>query len=119
MLRKRRAANRIDGVTKSHDSSATPTIGSDSRQSRLMRALGITTMDKSHNDSTLRTTQDGEMGMGADFSRLESLESQKPDPKIWTTVERLNTDGTEASSSNDEEVQLKPGMKKTTWNVRR
>jgi len=84
-----------------------------------MRALGITTMDKSHNDSTLRTTQDGEMGMGADFSRLESLESQKPDPKIWTTVERLNTDGTEASSSNDEEVQLKPGMKKTTWNVRR
>jgi hypothetical protein len=119
MLRKRRAANRIDsGTTKTHTSNDTPTIGSGRRHSRLMLALGITTTNKSHNDSSARTITEGEGGPGADFHRLESLESQKPDPNIWTTVEKLNTDGTEPSSSN-EEVQLKPGMKKTTWNVRK
>ena len=120
MLRKRRAANRMnDGFHKTHNSNVTPTIGSGaSRRSRIIHALGITTIDKSHNDSVVRTVPDTEGANAGDFHRLESLESQKPDPKIWTTVERLNPDGTEASSSA-EEIQLKPGMKKTTWNVRR
>jgi hypothetical protein len=120
MLRKRSAANRRhEDFNKTHNSNSTPTISSGSRQSRLMHALGITTTDKSHNDSALRTAQDGTDGANTgDFHRLESLESQKPDPKIWTTVERLNSDGTRANGAS-EEVQLKPGMKKTTWNVRR
>lgn len=120
MLRKRRAANRMnDGFQKTHNSNSTPTIGSGSRRSRIIHALGITTVDKSRNDSATRTVQDGGDGPNAgDFHRLESMESQKPDPKIWATVERIHPDGTEAASSA-EEVQLKPGMKKTTWNVRR
>jgi hypothetical protein len=62
---------------------------------------------------------DGAEGLGtSDFNRLESLESQKPDPNIWTTVERLDSAGPGAGSSS-EEVQLKPGMKKTVWNVRK
>lgn len=105
-----------EGFQKTHNSNGhTPTIGSG--DSRLRRALGITTTNKSHNDSAVRTVQATEVA-DADFHRLESLESQKPDPKIWTTIERLNSDGTEASSPI-EEVELKPGMKKTTWNVRR
>jgi|TARA_R110002003_G_scaffold214_17_gene16127 hypothetical protein len=118
MLRKRRALNRDnDGFIKTHQSS-TPTIGSDSRLDRIMRGLGITTMDRTQNDSAARTVMDGAEAPGTgDFHRLESMESQKPDPTIWTTVERLDTDGSGAGSS--EEVQLKPGMKKTVWNVRR
>ncbi|KAF2826272.1 hypothetical protein CC86DRAFT_27460 [Ophiobolus disseminans] len=119
MLRKRRATNRMnDGFLKTHNSNATPTIGSAaSRRTRFIHALGITTVDKSRNESVARTVLDNEAVDAGDFHRLESMESQKPDPRIWTTVERVNLDG-EASSSA-EEVQLKPGMKKTTWNVRR
>ncbi|KAF2031631.1 hypothetical protein EK21DRAFT_99576 [Setomelanomma holmii] len=118
MLRKRRALNRDhDGFMKTHQSS-TPTTGSDSRRSRIMRGLGITTADRTQNDSATRTVMDGTGAPGTtDFHRLESIESQKPDPNIWTTVERMDTDGSGAGSS--EEVQLKPGMKKTVWNVRR
>jgi hypothetical protein len=78
--------------------------------------LGITTMDRTQNDSATRT-QNGEGAPNtADFHRLDSLEGQKPDPNIWTTVERLDSAGPGASSSADE---MKPGMKKTVWNVRK
>lgn len=51
-----------------------------------------------------------------DWQRLEDLESQKPDPNIWTTVERVDTGGLDEGPS---QVSLKPGMKKTVWNVRK
>jgi hypothetical protein len=58
---------------------------------------------------------DGGEGPNAhDFHRLESMESQKPDPTIWTTVERVDGDSSEVGTS-----EIKPGMKKTVWNVRR
>lgn len=53
---------------------------------------------------------------GSDWQKLEDLEAQKPDPKIWTTVEKVNTVGSEEGPS---EEPLRPGMKKTVWNVRR
>ncbi|KAH7073905.1 hypothetical protein BKA63DRAFT_43098 [Paraphoma chrysanthemicola] len=117
MLRKRRALNRDhDGFMKTTPPS-TATIGSDSRRSRILRGLGITTVDRTQNDSATRTAMGGADAPGtADFHRLESMESQKPDPTIWTTVERVDETGASGSS---EEVQLKPGMKKTVWNVRR
>jgi hypothetical protein len=114
MLRKRRAMNRpIDGFNKTHESS-TRTIGSGSRASRIIHRLGITTLDRTQNDSAVRTVMDGEGLNGHDFHRLESMESQKPDPTIWTTVERLEGDTPEVGSSD-----IKPGMKKTVWNVRK
>ena len=79
--------------------------------------LGITTFDRSQHDSAMRTSErDGSGAVAADWQRLEDLESQKPDPRIWTTVER--TDGQD-SSPDVTEMDLKPGMKKTVWNVRR
>ena len=53
---------------------------------------------------------------GSDWQRLENLEAQKPDPTIWTTVERM--DGGSVDDGPSEEP-LRPGMKKTVWNVRR
>jgi hypothetical protein len=107
----------IDGFHKSHQSS-TRTVGSGSRASRIIHRLGITTIDRTQNDSAARTIMNGNEGPnGSDFHRLESMESQKPDPTIWTTVERL--DGGTPDAGSSEEVQLKPGMKKTVWNVRR
>jgi hypothetical protein len=76
----------------------------------------MSTHDRTQNDSAGRTIV--ETGDASDFHRLESLESQKPDPNIWTTVERLDSGNAERGSSS-EEVQLKPGMKKTVWNVRK
>lgn len=118
MLRKYRALNRPPtSFPKSHDSS-THTIGSGSRRSRIIHRLGITTVDRTQNESATRTILDTDGRPGAaDFHRLESLESQKPDPNIWTTVERLDSAGPDAGGSSDE--QLKPGMKKTVWNVRK
>jgi hypothetical protein len=106
----------VDDFHKTHESS-TRTIGSGSRRSRIIHALGITTMDRTQNDSAGRTVVEGG-DRTSDFHRLESMESQKPDPSIWTTVERLDSGNADASSSPDE-VQLKPGMKKTNWHVRR
>jgi hypothetical protein len=118
MLRKRRAMNRpIDGFPKTNESS-TRTVGSGSRRSRVMNALGITSTSRTQNDSAQFTEVDGADNGAANFHRLDSLESQKPDPNIWTTVERLDSAGPEGGSGS-EEVQLKPGMKKTVWNVRR
>ncbi|KAH8716857.1 hypothetical protein GQ44DRAFT_624659 [Phaeosphaeriaceae sp. PMI808] len=118
MLRKYRALNRTQtSLDKTHQS-GTPTTGSGSRRTRIVRMLGITTMGRTRNDSALRTAQDGQDGPNtANFHRLESAESQKPDPKIWTTVERLDGDGPNTITIEDE--QLKPGMRKTVWNVRR
>lgn len=108
----------LDAFHKTHESS-TRTIGSGSRRSRIIHALGITTVDRTQNASATRTITDTDGRPGAaDFHRLESLESQKPDPNIWTTVERLDSAGEGAGSSSDE-VPLKPGMRKTVWNVRR
>jgi hypothetical protein len=76
----------------------------------------MSTHDRTQNDSAGRTVV--ETGETSDFHRLESMESQKPDPNIWTTVERLDSGNAERGSSS-EEVQLKPGMKKTVWNVRK
>jgi len=119
MLRKRNAMNKpgSNGFIKTHNSNSTPTIGS-SRRSRIIHMLGITTMNRSQHDSVVRTTDAGEgpsLGTG-DWQRLEDLESQKPDPRIWTTVEKQ--DG-QAPDTTVTEVDLKPGMKKTVWNVRR
>jgi hypothetical protein len=113
MLRKRRAMNRPIDAFKTHESS-TRTIGSGSRASRIMNRLGITSHDRSQNDSAVRTVMDGEAPAGSDFHRLESMESQKPDPAIWTTVERVDDDVPDIGSS-----EIKPGMKKTVWNVRK
>jgi hypothetical protein len=107
--------NRPLGLPKTHEASTR----SGSRRSRIIHALGITTVDRTQNESGARTIRDGAEGPGtSDFHRLESMESQKPDPNIWTTVERLDSAGPGAGSSS-EEVQLKPGMKKTVWNVRK
>jgi hypothetical protein len=118
MVRKRRAMNRpIESFPKTSEAS-TGTIGSGSRRSRIMNALGMSTTSRTQNDSAGRTEIDGGENGAANFHRLSSIESQKPDPNIWTTVERLDSAGPGAGSSL-EEVQLKPGMKKTVWNVRR
>lgn len=115
MFRKRKALN-ASGFKSHTNSNSTPTIGS--RRSRFAIRLGITTRDRTHNDSTQRTVLDGGEGASrGDFHRLESMESQKPDPTIWTTVERVDTGGPDEVS--DPAVELKPGMKKTVWNVRR
>ncbi|KAF1918110.1 hypothetical protein BDU57DRAFT_187414 [Ampelomyces quisqualis] len=124
MLRKRRAMNRsLGSSSKTHDS-GTPTIGSGSRRSRIAHMLGITTIDGTQNESAVRIQNDstvkGQNSEGvpntADFHRLDSLESQKPDPNIWTTVERFDSAGPGAADGADE---LTPGMKKTVWNVRK
>lgn len=117
MLRKRKAE--ISGISAFKTSSpstsgATPTIGS--RRERFAIRLGLTTRDRSQNDSGNGTMLDNAAPTGSDWQRLEDLEAQKPDPKIWTTVERMNSEGSEEGPS---EIQLKPGMKKTVWNVRR
>ncbi len=58
------------------------------------------------------------MGRPGEFHRLQSMESQvKPDPKIWTTVEKTGPDA--PTDFEDTTVPLKAGMKKTVWNVRR
>jgi hypothetical protein len=49
----------------------------------------MSTHDRTQNDSAGRTVV--ETGEASDFHRLESMESQKPDPNIWTTVERLDS----------------------------
>lgn len=117
MLRKHRAMNRtMDNLHKTHDSS-TRTIGSGSRRSRFINALGITTHDRTQIDSAGATVMEGG-DRAADFHRLESMESQKPDPNIWTTVQRLDSGNAEAGRSSDE-GQIKPGMKKTNWHVRK
>ncbi|CAO2648599.1 Nn.00g078660.m01.CDS01 [Neocucurbitaria sp. VM-36] len=116
MFRKRKAAMINASAFKTHNSNSTPTISS--RRSRFAIALGITTRDRTQNDSGNRTMLggDGAQGGAGDWQRLESMESQKPDPTIWTTVERVDTGGLDEGPS---EVQLKPGMKKTVWNVRK
>lgn len=49
-----------------------------------------------------------------DVEQMESMEHiAKPDPKIWTTIERVN------SEDDGPSEPLAPGMKKTTWHVRR
>jgi hypothetical protein len=113
MLRKRHAMNRPIDAFKTHESS-TRTIGSGSRASRIIHRLGIASSDRTQNDSAVRTVADGEAPATGDFHRLESLESQKPDPSIWTTVERVDADLPDIGSS-----EIKPGMKKTVWNVRK
>jgi hypothetical protein len=109
MLRKHRAAKRdSNDFLKSHQSSSGA-----SRRSRIIHALGITTVDRTQDGSGSRTVVDGGEGASrGNFTRKESLESQKPDPRIWTTVEKVD-------AAVPDEVNLKPGMKKTTWNVRR
>jgi hypothetical protein len=109
MLRKHRAAKRdSNDFFKSHQSSSGA-----SRRSRIIHALGITTVDRTQDGSGSRTVVDGGEGASrGNFTRKESLESQKPDPRIWTTVEKVD-------AAVPDEVNLKPGMKKTTWNVRR
>jgi hypothetical protein len=117
MIRKRRALDRDhSGFRKTLNSSA-PTIGSGSRVSRIIHRLGITTHDRTRIDSAARTILDGgEDASGGDFTKLESLETQKPDPNIWATVERVDAT---ASDEHISEADLRPGMKKTVWNVRR
>lgn len=118
MFRKHKAALSSNSGFKSHsNSNSTPTI--DSRRARFAIRLGITTHDRTQNESGNRTIlgNDGEAGRAGDWQRLESMESQKPDPNIWTTVERLDTGGSEEGPSNS--PPLKPGMKKTVWNVRK
>jgi hypothetical protein len=65
----------------------------------------------------MQTTVDNAGAPRAEWQQLESLENvAKPDPKIWATVERVDT-GDDLDDGPSE--PLKPGMKKTTWNVRR
>ncbi|KAF1844631.1 uncharacterized protein K460DRAFT_95336 [Cucurbitaria berberidis CBS 394.84] len=117
MFRKRQATLINASAFKSHsNSNSTPTIGS--RRSRFAIALGITTRDRTQNGSGNGTGLGGDSVAGGvgDWQRLESMESQKPDPTIWTTVERVDTGGLDEGPS---EAPLKPGMKKTVWNVRK
>lgn len=115
MFRKRNAQRRDNCAFKPHtNSDATPTIGS--RRSRFAIALGLTTHDRTRNDSVNRTATGNGTSSAADWQRLEDLESQKPDPTIWTTVERIGAGELEEGPS---EMPLKPGMKKTVWNIRK
>ena len=115
MFRKRRARMRgTPGIKSQSTSTSTPSIGL--RRSRFAIALGITTHDQTQNDSGNRTILDNGAVAGNDWQRLDDVESQKPDPNIWTTVERVETSSLDEGPSS---ASLKPGMKKTVWNVRK
>lgn len=115
MFRKRRAyLQGLSAIKSPANSNTTPTIGS--RRSRFAIRLGITSHDPTQSDSGNRTMLDNAAVVSNDWQRLEDLESQKPDPNIWTTVERVDTGGLDEGPS---QVSLKPGMKKTVWNVRK
>ncbi|KAF3034920.1 hypothetical protein E8E12_006229 [Didymella heteroderae] len=114
MIRKRRAEKlpHYNSASKATSSGATPTIGSSSRRSRLAIALGLTTHDRTQNGSRVQTSTHNVGASRADWDELESMEHiAPPDPKIWTTIEVEEDDGPSEP--------LPPGMKKTTWNVRR
>ncbi|KAL5121491.1 hypothetical protein ACEQ8H_000563 [Pleosporales sp. CAS-2024a] len=119
MWRKHKALNHDHhSVVPKESASTTRVNGSGSRRHRLITALGLSTVDRTQNPSAGRTVADGADATTSDFDRLESMESQKPDPNIWTTVERLDS-GSAGTRRSEEEAQLKPGMKRTNWHVRR
>ncbi|XPS67844.1 hypothetical protein M3J09_000138 [Ascochyta lentis] len=116
MMRKRKSnLTRHTSASKiSSSEGRMPTIGSTSRRNRLALALGFTSHDRTQNDSTIQTNSGNPTSAHGDWEQLQSIEHiVKPDPKIWTTVERIE-DGNEGPSE-----PLPSGMKKTTWNVRR
>lgn len=120
MFRRHKTNHMHVSALKQSNSASTHTIGS--RPSRFAIRLGITTHDRTRNDSGNRTIADNaaEQGRAGEFHRLESMESQvKPDPRIWTTVQRVDTAGPEEEELGEPAVPLRPGMKKTVWNVRR
>jgi hypothetical protein len=116
MMRRRKA---MLPCTKPNSSSHTPTIGSGSLRSRVARSLGLTSLDSTQNASCNMTTMD-HTGQGeAGWRQTTSTENdRKPDPNVWTTIERLDT-GNALSEAESSAEPLKPGMKKTVWNVRK
>ncbi|KAJ4362601.1 hypothetical protein N0V95_001406 [Ascochyta clinopodiicola] len=116
MLRKRRS-NLPQHNTASKVSSSEgrpPTIGTTSRRNRLALALGLTSHDPTPNNSCIQTDLGNAATTHGDWEPLESMEHiAKPDPKIWTTIERFEDEDDGPSEP------LPPGMKKTTWTVRR
>ncbi|KAH9867613.1 hypothetical protein IAQ61_008207 [Plenodomus lingam] len=114
MFRKRKAQRHGIASKSNTNTNSTPTVAS--RRNRLALALGLTTHDRTRNDSANRTVMDHAPSNTADWQRLDDMESQKPDPNIWTTVERV---GPAVSDDGPSEVPLKPGMKKTVWNIRK
>jgi hypothetical protein len=116
MMRKRRAGLPHHDIASKVTSSGghTPTIGSGSRRNRLAIALGLTSHDRTQNSSTVQTNADNADCAQGDWEQLESMDHiAKPDPKIWATIERVE------SEEDGPSEPLPPGMKKTTWHVRR
>jgi hypothetical protein len=116
MMRKRKA---MLPCTKPNSSSHTPTIGSGSLRSRVARSLGLTSLDSTQSASCNMTTVDHPGQGEAGWRQTTSMENdRKPDPNIWTTIERVDT-GKALSDAGSSAEPLKPGMKKTVWNVRK
>jgi hypothetical protein len=118
MMRKRRAGlphhNSASKISSSEGH--TPTIGSSSHRGRLAAALGLASHNRTQNGSRLQTTTDNVPESQPDWQQLEMFEQfAKPDPEIWATVERIESGDSDDGPSRP----LRPGMKKTTWNVRR
>lgn len=90
----------------------TPTIGSASRQNRFAIALGLISHDRTQNRSQMQPSTRDIGALRSEWDELGSMEHvAPPDPKLWTSVEVEEDDGPSEP--------LPPGMKKTTWNVRR
>lgn len=77
-------------------------------------ALGLTSRDRTQNGSRMQTNAVNRNVARGDWEQMESMEHiAKPDPKIWATIERVD------SEEDGPSEPIPPGMKKTTWNVRR
>jgi hypothetical protein len=65
------------------------------------------------------TTVDNPIQSEAERRRTTITEKErKPDPNVWTTIERLDA-GVALSEAESSSEPLKPGMRKTVWNVRK
>lgn len=118
MMRKRRAARGLphhNTASKVPSSEGhTPTIGS-SRRSRLAFALGLTSHDRTSNNSQMQTMTDNAGPSQRDWQQLENIPYvAKPDTEVWTTLERIDS-----GDENGPSEPLKPGMRKTVWNIRK
>jgi len=112
MIRKRNA--RLGSLPDSKSPNINSTIGS--HRQHLAIALGLVTRDRTRNDSPHITARDPVSPGPGEWHRLDDLETQKPDPNVWTTVEKIDSG---VSKDGPSEVPLKPGTKKTVWNVRK
>ncbi|KAF2128865.1 hypothetical protein P153DRAFT_376229 [Dothidotthia symphoricarpi CBS 119687] len=115
MLRKRKAIL-PDHVTKTHLSNSTPPAGS--RPSQGVQPSSLASVDYTQNDRMLPYVDESrQVGIYCPRVKTPDVQEMKPNPDIWTTVERVHTSRTDEPDIT--EAPLQPGMKKTVWNVRR